>query len=39
VAVTLGWAILDETLTLPIALGALLVLGSVAATPPDDRTQ
>src|SRR5215207_2624076 len=29
VAVALGWAILDETITLPIALGALLVIGSV----------
>jgi drug/metabolite transporter (DMT)-like permease len=38
VAVALGWAILDETITLPIALGALLVIGSVAATPADDRT-
>jgi drug/metabolite transporter (DMT)-like permease len=37
VAVALGWAILDEAVTLPIALGALLVLGSVAATPPHDQ--
>jgi drug/metabolite transporter (DMT)-like permease len=37
VAVALGWAILDETITLPIALGALVVIGSVAATPADDR--
>jgi drug/metabolite transporter (DMT)-like permease len=36
VAVALGWAVLDETITLPIALGALLVIGSVAATPADD---
>jgi drug/metabolite transporter (DMT)-like permease len=39
VAVALGWAILDEAVTLPIVLGALLVLGSVAATPADDRSQ
>jgi drug/metabolite transporter (DMT)-like permease len=39
VAVALGWAILDEKVTLPIALGALLVIGSVAATPPEDRSQ
>jgi drug/metabolite transporter (DMT)-like permease len=38
VAVALGWAILDETITLPIALGALVVIGSVAATPADDRS-
>jgi drug/metabolite transporter (DMT)-like permease len=37
VAVALGWAILDETITLPIALGALVVVVSVAATPADDR--
>jgi drug/metabolite transporter (DMT)-like permease len=38
VAVALGWAILDETITLPIALGALVVIASVAATPADDRS-
>lgn len=36
VAVALGSAVLDETITLPIAVGALLVIGSVAATPADD---
>lgn len=39
VAVVLGWAILDEAVTLPIALGALMVIGSVAATPADDRAR
>jgi drug/metabolite transporter (DMT)-like permease len=38
VAIALGWAILDETITLPIALGALVVIGSVAATPADERS-
>jgi drug/metabolite transporter (DMT)-like permease len=38
VAVALGWAILGETITLPIALGALVVIGSVAGTPADDRS-
>ena len=38
VAVALGSAILDETITLPIALGALVVIGSVAATPANDRS-
>jgi drug/metabolite transporter (DMT)-like permease len=33
VAVALGWAILDERITLPIALGALAVVASVAAMP------
>jgi drug/metabolite transporter (DMT)-like permease len=32
VAVALGWAVLGESLTLPIALGAAAVVGSVAAT-------
>jgi drug/metabolite transporter (DMT)-like permease len=36
VAVALGWAVLDGTITLPIALGALVVIGSDAATPADD---
>jgi drug/metabolite transporter (DMT)-like permease len=38
IAVALGWAILDETITPPIAVGALVVIGSVAATPADDRS-
>jgi drug/metabolite transporter (DMT)-like permease len=38
VAIALGWAILDETITVPIALGALLVIGSVAVAPADDRS-
>ena len=38
VAVARGWAVLDEAITLPIALGALVVIGSVAGTPADDRT-
>jgi drug/metabolite transporter (DMT)-like permease len=37
VAVALGWAILDETITLPIAMGALMVIASVIVTPADDR--
>ena len=32
VAVALGWAVLGESLTVPIALGAAAVVGSVAAT-------
>jgi drug/metabolite transporter (DMT)-like permease len=36
VAVALGSVVLAETITLPIAVGALLVIGSVAATPAGD---